>query len=232
MKRNSLAWVVLGALAFAAGGVELAACSDSNSGGTGFPTQPDATNKDAKGGDSGEEEGDGATGKDGGKTDGGGGGDAAKECGAPDSLHPRPDDDAGNPIQNFLCPFSAPQGQKWKYCDSGTHCCVPPANANQLSTCEATACPNEADGGPYAGRDFACLDDIDCPGTKCCGIGQVLQDPECGNRFGKGFRGTKCAASCDEGNGEFKVCQTQTACAGGQTCEPMSAGGAEFGACL
>ncbi len=227
MKRKSLAWVLVGGAAFGLAAMDLAACS-STSTGTGLP--------------SGATETDGATGKDGSsatgeggttKTDGGGGStDAGKECGTPDELRPRNKDDAGNPFKNFLCPFSAPAGQKWDYCDSGTHCCVPPANAGLESTCEAT-CPTAADGGPFDGRDIECLDPIDCSGGKiCCGIGQMLQDPVCLNRFGKGFRGTKCAASCDDSAGEFTLCQQASHCSGGKTCEPGSASGADFGVCL
>lgn len=230
MSPKSLAWIVLGGCAFALGGLELAACSDSG-GGTGTPTG----GNDATVGKDGQSSGDGSSGGDGSsKNDGSSVQDAGVDCGKAPTLHPRgvADGGDGGPIMNFLCPFSAPTGQPWDYCNSGTeHCCIPFAKGAQ-STCEAT-CPNEADGGPFDGRDFACLDNIDClgGGKVCCGIGQVLKDDACGTYFGKGFKGSVCKTSCDTNNNEFPICQSDDQCTGGKTCTPMSAVGAQFGFC-
>jgi hypothetical protein len=230
MKRNSLAWVVIGGLVVGLGTADLAACSSSG-GGNGFPSQPDddaTTTKD------GTTNGEGSTGTDGSKTDGKTGTDGgAKECGALPTLHPRANQDGGDggPIMNFFCPFSSNTGSKPDYCNSGTeHCCIPYAQG-VLSTCSAS-CPDEPDGGPFDGRDIECLDPIDCTGGGiCCGVGQVLQDPDCHNFFGKGFTGTKCASSCDANNNEFVLCQKDEQCENGQTCQAMSAAGAQFGVC-
>lgn len=223
MKRNSLAWILLGGGAFAFGALELAACSDSS--GTGTPTGggSDATmSKDGTGSGEGGGNGDGGgTKNDGGTTVT----DAGADCGKAPSLHPRPlaDGGDGGKIMDFLCPFSAPSGQPWDYCSSGTqHCCIP---FSGQSSCQAT-CPVDA------GRDFQCLDTIDCTGGGvCCGIGQVLKDDACGTYYGKSFKGSKCATSCDTNNNEFKICQSDDDCTGGQTCTPMSAVGAQFGFC-
>lgn len=228
MRRNSLAWIVLGGCAFGLTTMELAACS-SNSGGTGTPTtQTDATTtKDGQ-----------ATGEGGAKEDGtapkdGGTAEAAVDCGSKPSLHPRQastaDGGDGGPIMNFLCPFSSPKGVKPDYCKSGVeHCCVP-FTVGVESTCQAS-CAGDG-GAAFNGRDFECLDPIDCNSGVCCGIGQVLKDEACDEYFGKSFKGTKCAASCDDTADEFDICQSDDQCPSGKTCQAMSAVGAQFGFC-
>jgi hypothetical protein len=233
MRRNSLAWIVIGGCAFGLASMELAACS-SDGGGTGTPlAQPDATsNKDGQ-----SSGGDGSTKNDGSSSKDGGVEEAAVDCGKAPTLHPRaihdagPDGDSG-PFENFLCPFAAASGQPFVFCDDGMHCCVP---FSGQSSCE-TSCPAAGDGGPFNGRDFECLDPVDCntggaAGPVCCGTGQVVKDEACGDYFGKSFKGTKCAASCDDSNNEFVICQSDDQCSGGKTCVAMSAVGAQFGFC-
>jgi hypothetical protein len=224
MKKNRIAFIVVGGLLVGAGAVGAAACSDDTTTGTPSIT-PDGSKGDGGGaGDDGSATEDGSK-KDGTTTE------AGKDCGAPPGLHNTPD--AG-----IYCPFQADAGPDGgsRYCPQlvGEHCCMYGATSGKASSCNtvATPCEGDVDAG---GADFECDEPSDCPAaTKCCLRGTVKKDPVCFN-FGSLIKGSHCAATCPAG--ELTMCATQAECAGvgapgGPTCSPFDTKGKELGACL
>ena len=225
MKNHHWAWLALGAALVASAGVNVAACSSSDSG-TGNPTSGgggDASRDGTTSGDDGS-----TTGDDG----GGGGSDAGADCSKVPKLHPEPD--AG-----VYCPFQADSGAgASSNCAANQHCCIYAQDAGRSSEClpNGTLCFGETmvDGGlsvATGGADFECNEPGDCPsaGDQCCLNGTPTKDPTCGTYFGSKVHGAFCKPSCTAG--EFVICETQTECTTG-TCTPFSTKTIQIGACV
>ncbi|WP_394826908.1 hypothetical protein [Pendulispora albinea] len=217
MRAGRWRWFAGGAVALAAAGIELAACSE---GGTGFPTRHDASRADARFGDGG--------GDDAGSEDDAGL-DAPVDCGAPLVLRP-------SPAAGTYCTFMADGGRR--SCALGEHCCVYPTNARLDSTCNpaGVACEAPVDAG---GADFECDESSDCTDPSrptCCLDGVPVTSATCPlNGFISGIRRTYCSAEPACGvavrDAGAIVCGTNPECEAG-VCAPVSTKGKTIGVCL
>lgn len=217
MKIRTMALGIGGAFLVALGGVSAVACSSDNGSGTPATGGPDATaNKDSSTPRTDAQVGQPDTGP--GTT--GDAGSGTPDCGrAAPTLHPV---EAGT---GPYCPFSAVGDAGNKTCAFGENCCEHAADAGMPSTCQATACANAKD------TDWQCQDPNNCgTGQVCCAIAASAgQDPGCSFYFLSKFKGTACRAAC--ATGELTVCEGDSQCPTGQTCNNVTSKGGSFGFC-
>ncbi|MFI5302353.1 MAG: hypothetical protein ACHREM_30030, partial [Polyangiales bacterium] len=116
------------------------------------------------------------------------------------------------------------------YCTPGSqHCCETASAAAGPALCTATgtACTTGS-------TDWGCTQPSDCPSGQVCCIDNTPpagMDTGCTYYFLHKFTGTVCAATCASAT-QLQLCQGgATDCPSGQTCQHVSAKGADFGFC-